>query len=628
MMAYYLCQSRIQNKLASSPKVTINKNKLKANDLITVFSNISSIKDKLQCILVCKKWYKLMTENYLYKQLNFCDNNNFNKALDLFDRKPKFGNHVESLTIQSCEIDIVTMFLLSRQFPNTKHLYWTEDIRTTEERIKNDDISIKNPPHPLIYRRELRKWNQLKTINIRMERLPFLTMLLESSSLNSLTTVEISFASLHVDNYFGSQTTIKLRPIVKSLIDNIKNAPSLDRLVMICPVLDLSDMEELHANTTKLKTLHLNYIAISGGSTDNWLISTDNESILDNNGKVVTSNTANTVAELSIVFYHDISGIHDLQNDLKDTMTKWLVYIGCKYNGAAINLKGFGNQYLSEISEFHKPLLTMIKKELNTTEYHAFLHPITIQMMDALDAREFELKTLYLYTNTLTSLRMQLNIVKVSRQAKTICHLKINSKSGVIGKHSSILDSIVFGLSLHFESLYNLDITCTIFQSTLIKLLQKLPSLQVLSLDSVHFNGEENVAMVSIIRSKIQKLYLTLNCEINSTMQQLNQVMEFVIQSCPLLVEFSLSGSILLSEIRSLRLCFFYHEDLKTIEINIKGVHYYVFSWEDGKQGHQWKDYNELAEKWDPTWKKLHVDIAWRNKDAQLILAKAPVVEN
>ncbi|KAI7878383.1 uncharacterized protein EV154DRAFT_55743 [Mucor mucedo] len=192
----------------------------------------------------------------------------------------------------------------------------------------------------------------------------------------------------------------------------------------------------------------------------------------------------------------------------------------------------------------------------------------------------------------------------------------------MIFRQGAILDSIV--LDLHLESLLDLGITCAIFQSAL-KLLQNLPSLQILSLDSVHFDEDKNVAIVPILKSKIQKLYLTLNCKENSTMQQQNQVMEFVIQSCPLLVDFSLSGTMLLSKIRSLKLCFFYHEDLKTIKINIKGVHYYVFSWKDGKQGLQWEDYNGAVKNWDLTWKKLHVDIAWRNKDAQLILAKAPV---
>ncbi|KAI7878385.1 uncharacterized protein EV154DRAFT_576469 [Mucor mucedo] len=222
-------------------------NELNTENLITVFSNISSIKGKLQCILVCKKWYMIMAENYLYKQLNFCNINNFNKALDLFDIKPKFGNHVESLTIQSCEIDIVSVFLLPKQFPNTKHLYWWEDIRTEEERI-NNDISIKNLPHPLIYRRELSRWNQLESIDIRTERLPFLTVLFESSLLDNLTSVKICFNPWHLDDYFDRQTLSKLRPIVKSFISNIKNAPSLERLVMNCAVLDLSDMEDLHAS--------------------------------------------------------------------------------------------------------------------------------------------------------------------------------------------------------------------------------------------------------------------------------------------------------------------------------------------------------------------------------------------
>ncbi|KAG2207768.1 hypothetical protein INT47_011888 [Mucor saturninus] len=565
-----------------------------------------------------------MAENYLYKQLDFCNINNFNKALDLFAIKPKFGNHVESLTIQSCEIDIVSMFLLPKQFPNTKHLYWWEDVREEEERIDND-ISIKNLPHPLIYRRELSKWNQLESVDIRTERLPFLTMLLESSLLDNLTSVTICFNPWHLDNYFDRQTLPKLRPIVKSFISNIKNAPSLKLLAMECAVLDLSDMEELHASVPKLKSLELFCTAISGGATDDWLISTDKKSVLDNNGMAVALNTASTVEKLSIIFYNTMSGIHNIQGDLKDTMRKWLIYIGCKYTDAEIDLKGWANQYLPGINDFHEPIMTTIQRGPNSTTYHAFLYPITKSIMNAIGDRKVELKSLYLYTDVLRSLLTQLDIVKLSGQAKTINRLEINLE-GVDVRKGLILESIMSGLSLHFTSLLNLNITCTIFHYALIKLLQGLPSLQILSLDYVYFVNN-NVVLVPIVRSKMKKLYLTLSCGGTSTMHEVNRVMDFVLQSCPLLVDFSLSGTMSLSKIKILKLCFFYHEDLKTIKIDIKGVHYYVFSWTEGKQGFQWADYNELADKQDPTNERLHVDIAWRNKDAQLILAKAPVID-
>ncbi|KAG2207771.1 hypothetical protein INT47_011891 [Mucor saturninus] len=71
---------------------------------------------------------------------------------------------------------------------------------------------------------------------------------------------------------------IRLRPMVKSYINNIKTAPSLQRLVMERSVLDLSDMEELHASVPRLKSLDLFCTAISGGATDDWLISTDKKS--------------------------------------------------------------------------------------------------------------------------------------------------------------------------------------------------------------------------------------------------------------------------------------------------------------------------------------------------------------
>lgn len=167
-------------------KLLTTMNKLRTEVLIPIFSQLS-INDKLECILVCKKWYIIMAENSLYMQLSFSNVNNFNKALDLFDKKQKFGCYVESLTISpSCEIDTVSIFLMPRQFPNLKHLNWKEDIRPTEERLEYD-ISIKNLPPSSVCQRELKKWNLLQTIDIGLKRLPFMKTLLESSPLDYLT---------------------------------------------------------------------------------------------------------------------------------------------------------------------------------------------------------------------------------------------------------------------------------------------------------------------------------------------------------------------------------------------------------------------------------------------------------
>ncbi|KAI7878386.1 uncharacterized protein EV154DRAFT_568924 [Mucor mucedo] len=600
-------------------------NTLPTQILITIFLHVKK-NDRLQCILVCKKWFTLITENVLYENLQFRNIDIFDKAIDLFDKQPAFGSHVESLTIQSCDIDMMSVFSMPRYFPNLKFLDWKEDIRPTEERLRND-LSTKELPRSLVYQRELRKWNQLESIDVRLEKLPFLTMLLESSSLDSLTSVKISFKPWHVDDRFGSETMIKLRPIVKSLISNIKSAPSLELLVMKCAVLDLSDMEELHASVPKLKSLDLFCTAISGGATDDWLISTNKKSVLDNNGMAVTPNTASTVTELSITFYNTISGIHSIQGDLKYTMKKWLIYLGCKYNDAEINLKGRGIPCLPEISNFYEPMVTIIRKGTNSTRYHAFLYPITKSIMNAIGDRKVELKSLHIYSSgTIQALQKQLNIVKLSRQAKTITGLEINSRCLLL-KESLAWSVISNNLSVdYFQSLSILSVNCTIHHCALTALFQTLPPLlQTLFLRSIILKGDDKaLLMMPTEKCKINSLYLGFSCKPGSTIHQMNYVLEFILQSCPSLTDFTLHGQTWSSDNSMLKLWFFDHNELKKITINFNGIQYYTFSLIEEKRGLRWANYDNLADSSDLTVEKIHMDISWRSKYVKLDLAKVP----
>lgn len=595
--------------------------------LIPIFLQIS-ISDKLECILVCKRWYIILTENVLYKQLQFSNMDDFNKAIDLLEKKPYISNSVESLTVKKCEIDTVSIFLMPRQFPNIKALSWKENIRPTEERLKHD-ISIKHLPSPYIYRRELKRWNQLESIDIELERLPFLTMLLESSSFNNLTFIRICFKPWHLSNYFDTQTLSKIRPNVKSLINTIKNAPSLEHLIMECSVLDLDDMEELHASLPKLKKLLLFCTAIYGGSTDNMTISADKKTIINSHGMAIAQNTANTVEELSIVFYiSNILGIHNVDGDLKDTMQKWLIYIGCKYYEASITLKGWGDQYLPQIPEFYQPILTILRKMPTIVNYHAFLHPITLSIINTIDSRECKLETLNLYTNVLQSLQAQLHNVSVSNQSKTLYYLKINSK-GMLLQRCHAWNNITSSFSKYFSSLITLNITCTIYHCALVELFQSLPSsLQILSLNSLTFDINDDVVMMPLKECKINSLYLTLTCTRTSNMHQMNYTLEYILQSCPYLSDFTLNGQMWSADIPMLKLCFFNHKALRKITIDFKGVQYYTFSWIKGKESRPWADYDELARVTDLTGKKFHIDVSWRNKNLELNLAKAPVVLN
>ncbi|KAI7892493.1 uncharacterized protein EV154DRAFT_480223 [Mucor mucedo] len=595
--------------------------KLPAETLILVFLKLT-VKDRLECILVCKNWYTVITENILYKKLNFSNIDSFNKAFDLFDEKRSFGCFVNDLTIKGCEIDIFSILSMPKLFPSVKNLSWEENIRSEERRIATD-ISIEDFLSPHVYHREFKRWNQFERIDIGLIRFPFMTMLLESTLLPNLTYLCIDFEQLHIGENLFKATVL----IVKTLIKNLKSAPSLNFLELNNAVLDLDDLEELHTCLPMLKTIKTYCTSIYSESMKTMSIGEDGKSILDSNGVVIAQETASAVEKVSFDFYaSNSSGIHDIHNGLKDTMIKWLLYIGCKYNSAEITFKQH-YIFLPEVPEFENPILTIIGKMSDIKEYDCSLYPITKSIMDAMDAideTKGRLEHLHLLTNVIESIETQLQHAGVSKQAETISRLSITSYSMLL-KNSPTLKSILSGLSQNFQSLINLELRCTIHPCALAELFQALPALRILTLDYVNFDENENVPVMPIPKCQVQSLSVGINCETNSTMLQLNQVMEFILQSCTLLADFTLKGDILSSNIGMLRLYFLQHEKLKNITIDVTGVQYYNFPWKDGKQGIQWTDYNNQVETNDVTGKKLHVDIAWISKNVVLDLKKAPV---
>lgn len=340
-------------------------------------------------------------------------------------------------------------------------------------------------------------------------------MLLESTPLVNLTYLNIGFYALHVDNQFQQTTVLKIHPIVKALMKNIQNAPSLEHLTISCSVLDLEDMELLHAGTPNLRKINAYCTAISGGATKNMSISADGTSLLDNKNSVIAQDTANSVKELHIDFFATTSiSIHNVTTVIKDTMVKWLIYIGCKYNNANIQLKGWGKDYLAETPEFEQPMLTIISNMSKITIYHAFLYPITKPVMDAIDFKKGGLKKLYLYSNVISSVAAQLCHVYSSKQAKTIYYLRLNL-SGMDVKDSILLCSIFCGLAFNFQSLTNLSMSCSVHYCAIAQIFRLIPSLLILTLDSVQIDANEAIAVVPVTECKIDTLHITLSCEKN-----------------------------------------------------------------------------------------------------------------
>lgn len=450
-------------------------------------------------------------------------------------------------------------------------------------------------------------------------------MLLESTTLANLTSLSISFFCLGVDEYFEEPSLNRVRPFVKSIMKNIKSAPALEELELSHPVLDLDDMEELHAGTPNLLRIYLYCVAIGGGTLNDMIISSDG--MWNINGVPIGQRPANKVKHVTIEFYlnETPASMHNIDEDLKEVMISWLTYIGCKYNSITyMSLKGWLCTYLKEIPEFEQPILKIINKLARVKTHEAFFYPVTRSVADALDNNADEtLKNLTIYGGEIDEIETQLNHIIASRQAKTIRYLHMNGADIDIMSCPSFT-RILSGLGQHFHSMVNLSLSCNMHYSAIVKVLQLLPNLYTLQLNAVKIDMGEGAPIVPITKCNIHSLFITLECERRSTMYQVNQVMEFLIQSCPLLTRVMLMGN-LPSNKGILRLCFFNHPNLRGLIINLKGVHYYTFPWVNGKQGIEWANYNEKVETKDDTGTRLHVDISWKYKPIELDLAKAPV---
>lgn len=194
--------------------------------------------------------------------------------------------------------------------------------------------------------------------------------------------------------------------------------------------------------------------------------------------------------------------------------------------------------------------------------YHVFLYPVTKSVIDAIDSNNGSIKELYIYTNKLAEIETQLNHINLSRQARTIYYLNIDAQNLDI-KANPTFTGIIFGISQNFHCLTDLVFTCNIYYSAIIEILRILPNLLVLTLKFIKIDQTEALAIVPVTKCKLQILRITLSCDIRSTVYQINQVTEFLLEACPLLSEFTLEGNLLSVAHGALKICFFRHEQLK-----------------------------------------------------------------
>lgn len=592
--------------------------------LIRIFTLINEPRQYLQCACVCRQWYIIITKMFLYKSLNFYTANTVCKSMDFFNKKRKFAELVEEVNVNNCELDLYSILSMPTQIPNLRILRWTETFRSLEDRCITD-ISMEDLPPKQVYSKQLRIWKNLQKVAVNVERLPLVLMMLQSTTYTNLTCLDIGFDRLSVDNCFDVRTMLKVQPYVKSIINNIKNTPVLKRLRLSDSVLGLEDMEVLHAGAPNLESLHLENVAVTTLLIHSFIVTANGIYYPDD--IPVTITPANNLKQLNITFFNttDVLSLHNLDGIMKDVLLEWLFYIGFKYDNVTdMSLKG--HTYCNRVPMFEEPLIKIINKLAGAKSYDAFYNNLTKGTVDAFNEnKNTSLEKLIIRSSKHTEeIEMQIYELRESRHLKTIQHLTIDAPNLDIFSTPSWTIT-TYGLT-KLNALSLLHLSCNMHYQAIVLLLGTLPNLKTLMLDPLAINMGEVTPILPAVKSNLRNLYITIKCGKGSKMHQVNQIMEFLIQSCSKLAIFSLKGKLRFTK-GILRLCFFNHPSLQSIIIHLSGITYYTFPWVDGKQGLEWANYYEQTKSRDHDGLMLHADISWTSKP-KLSLAKAPYFLN
>ncbi|KAI9267283.1 hypothetical protein EDC94DRAFT_602808 [Helicostylum pulchrum] len=566
--------------------------------------------------LVCKKWYSIIRDHCLYNELKINSIDRFNRAIETIDNNPHLGQQVKTLAVDNCRLDAYYILLLPRYFPNLQELEWSEEDKSWEERqLKRRAIT--SLPSTQFYQRELQKWKKIQFIRVTLERLPFVTLILKSSILTSLTKLSVSFQRLHLDQHYGVATMQRVIPIVKELIKHLQYVPALKYLHFEKPVLGLNDMENIHINLPNLRELQLNFVCMS----------------FDCNARtfpfknITCGDPATGVEKIDFTFYvNSFSTLHTLQRS-KKTLTNWLTYISSKYTklqDMVLELSNYDG--VPVINDFKKPIIQIIRNTSALSYYSGQLYPITPEIMEAIDSSQGKVKEMYMFADKNEEMETQVDYISNSTQAKTLSVLTLYAWDLDINESTtSPLSVVLTKLSLEFLNLGHLHLDFIVHYNNIVEILKILPSLETLTLHAIKIGKEDTIGLNVISKCNIKCLDIEINCDASVEMDRVNHVLMFLLQSCPTLEEFRVTGDFSLRTCGIARLHFAHHVQLREVHVSIKGVQYYTFSWEEGKQGTTWADYDRCLESTTNTENSFHIDIAWKNKRAKFDLRKAPV---
>lgn len=573
----------------------INMNKLPKEVLISIIEYLEFI-DKLTCLRVCKQLYEAITID-LYKVLEFYDLQQAQDAMAMFKTRGKLGHRTSNLTIDRLDLGKELVLCLPLLLPNIKSLNWREDDsnRKKQNNLLNDMDT-----------QQLSNWKHLEKIVDRPHKLHISTKLLGVCTFNNLKCLQVSFADCSMFKYDEPN-----RSHITQLLSNIKNAPNLKQLTISESVIDLGDMEIIHSSLPHLQELSLDVVYV----------------LADNPVTVTTMASGLTSFSLSFAKLGNLSVV-----EITDILIDWIRYMGQKYT--RVQHFKFGHDLLDtssyesdqydapayESDLLEQPLVETLFDMPNIKSYAVQATAMTSNILDVICSSCHQLTNLQLYLDNNTQMKYEFGLLPAYCQTMekieslTISRISCGKIEGVLlGQTlSDLADARLFCnlVSLKLENILNNG------QVVLVNILKSFPMLEKLHVNQLGFRSPNLVIPLDTIYTcRIKELNLYVWGEQKAyPMEILNLYFDFVLQSCPQLERFSLSGDLNMYCPGDTFYLIFPHDiQLKYISIKLYQCHYYTFNNQRRKEGKRWIDYFKPLQD-NIQDKSYHTHLAWRGR--------------
>ncbi|KAI7906259.1 uncharacterized protein BX663DRAFT_499419 [Cokeromyces recurvatus] len=501
-----------------------------------------SLDDKLNCILVCYKWYDLIKMAHLYKSLDFRKQEKLQQAI-LFFHDYNYKQSVQDLIISDCCNSVHRRASLPATFPNLKTLKFIATEEPKSIPIDQDSQLKKN----------VQMWQRLERVTERLRYYSITLCLLRSPQpVINLRSIHIIY---HSDQFYEESRHAENYYKFRSLLRYIKNAPHLADLSISNTFISLKDLEEIHHSCPELETLALNHVNMSFSNRHiNMILGAFQKFNLsgvhvwksaDRLHSLTISNTPSCIEE-DIVIHKT-----------------WLHYLGQKYpnlSHLSLWMPLPDNTTSSTLPVIEEELITNFSYWTHLKNFNMNIYPFTSKIIQAMNMNDLYLEQLTLYGDS-SELEKQLSCLKSLKRKENIKDLILeyrrkkvtdtttSSSFWCIHQTSILIETC---LLKEFKQLYHLSITskegiifCNLdtFTALLRSIPEQLQTLEIegLLLEPLSTHHDSQVVLehpIQLKRLNIKNCFITDNDEQQQLAILNNWLTYQLLPNCPLLTSF------------------------------------------------------------------------------------------